>query len=194
MGSWLVTKRRIIRLILTSFLISFLSIPVADAATVIATGTDPTACNQTVDITAYVVAYRLAGGQCVVEFKNVGTTTWQVPTGITSAQVMVVAGGGSGGGLDWTGGGGAGGAGAAPASSRSGNGGAGLSSDISGSTVFYAGGGGGGYGGGRGGGGGGYGGGGRLEGAAGGNDGNFRSPHGVGGARNSSGSSGRNEY
>jgi len=58
-------------------------------------------------------------------------------------------------------------------------------------------GGGGGYGGGGGGGrregGGGYGGGGRREGAAGGNDGNFRSPYG-GGARNSSGSSGRNEY
>ena len=57
--------------------------------------------------------------------------------------------------------------------------------------------GGGGYGGGGGGrreGGGGYGGGGRLEGSAGGNDGNFRSPYGGSGARNSSGSSGRNEY
>ena len=57
--------------------------------------------------------------------------------------------------------------------------------------------GGGGYGGGGGGrreGGGGYGGGGRREGAAGGNDGNFRSPYGGGGSRNSSGSSGRNEY
>ena len=56
--------------------------------------------------------------------------------------------------------------------------------------------GGGGYGGGGGRreGGGGYGGGGRREGAAGGNDGNFRSPYGGGGARNSSSSSGRNEY
>ena len=57
--------------------------------------------------------------------------------------------------------------------------------------------GGGGYGGGGGGrreGGGGYGGGGRREGSAGGNDGNFRSPYGGGGSRNSSGSSGRNEY
>ena len=56
--------------------------------------------------------------------------------------------------------------------------------------------GGGGYGGGGGRreGGGGYGGGGRREGAAGGNDGNFRSPYGGGGARNSSGSSGLNEY
>ena len=63
----------------------------------------------------------------------------------------------------------------------------------------YGGGGreGGGYGGGGGGrreGGGGYGGGGRREGSAGGNDGNFRSPYGGGGARNSSGSSGLNEY
>ena len=56
------------------------------------------------------------------------------------------------------------------------------------------GGGGGGYGGGGYGGGGREGGGGRREGAAGGNDGNFRSPYGGGGARNSSGSSGRNEY
>jgi hypothetical protein len=58
--------------------------------------------------------------------------------------------------------------------------------------------GGGGYGGGGGGGrregGGGYGGGGRREGSAGGNDGNFRSPYGGGGARQNSGSSGRNEY
>ena len=56
--------------------------------------------------------------------------------------------------------------------------------------------GGGGYGGGGGRreGGGGYGGGGRREGAAGGNDGNFRSPYSGGGSRNSSGSSGRNEY
>ena len=56
--------------------------------------------------------------------------------------------------------------------------------------------GGGGYGGGGGRreGGGGYGGGGRREGSAGGNDGNFRSPYGGGGARQNSGSSGRNEY
>ena len=54
--------------------------------------------------------------------------------------------------------------------------------------------GGGGYGGGRREGGGGYGGGGRREGSAGGNDGNFRSPYGGGGARQNSGSSGRNEY
>ena len=55
--------------------------------------------------------------------------------------------------------------------------------------------GGGGYGGGGGRreGGGGYGGGGRREGSAGGNDGNFRSPYGGGGARQNSGSSGRNE-
>jgi len=98
MGSWLVTKRRIIRLILTSFLISFLSIPVADAATVIATGTDPTACNQTVDNTPNVTAYRLAGGECVVEFKNVGTVNWTVPTGVTAVQVLTVGGGGGGGG------------------------------------------------------------------------------------------------
>jgi len=86
-------------------------------------------------------------------------------------------GGGGGGGYGGGGGGGYGGGGG-----REGGGGGGRD-------------GGGGYGGGGGRreGGGGYGGGGRREGSAGGNDGNFRSPYG-GGARQNSGSSGRNEY
>jgi hypothetical protein len=92
--------------------------------------------------------------------------------------------GGGGGGGGYGGGGGGGGYGGG---GREGGGGG------------YGGGGrdgGGGYGGGGGRreGGGGYGGGGRREGSAGGNDGNFRSPYGGGGARQNSGSSGRNEY
>jgi hypothetical protein len=43
----------------------------------------------------------------IVEFRDIGTTTWTCPPGITRIQVLVVAGGGGGGG--WGGGGGAGG-------------------------------------------------------------------------------------
>jgi hypothetical protein len=82
--------------------LSAISVPFANAATVTATGTNPSVCNQEVGNSTNVESSRV-GNKCVVEFKNIGTTTWQVPTGITSAQVMVVAGGGSGGGLDWTG-------------------------------------------------------------------------------------------
>ena len=88
--------------------LSFFTIPPAQAATVIATGTNPSICNQEVGNAASVVAYRLTGGDCVVEFKNVGSTTWTVPTGITSAWILVV-GGGGGGASRHAGGGGAGG-------------------------------------------------------------------------------------
>jgi hypothetical protein len=85
----------------------FTSIP-AQAAPVTATGTNPSICNQEVGNAASVVAYRLTGGDCVVEFKNVGATTWTVPTGITSAWILVV-GGGGGGASRHAGGGGGGG-------------------------------------------------------------------------------------
>lgn len=80
----------------------------ASAATVVATGTDATVCNQVVGDATSVVAYRITGGDCVIEFKNVGSTTWTVPLGVTSAWVLVVAGGG-GGASRHAGGGGAGG-------------------------------------------------------------------------------------
>lgn len=80
----------------------------AHAATVTATGTNPSVCNQTVGDATNVIAYRLSGGDCVIEFKNVGTTTWSVPTGVGSAWILVV-GGGAGGASRHAGGGGAGG-------------------------------------------------------------------------------------
>ena len=73
----------------------FTSIP-AQAAPVTATGTNPSVCNQEVGNAASVVAYRLTGGDCVVEFKNVGSTTWTVPNGVTSVSLLVVGGGGGG--------------------------------------------------------------------------------------------------
>jgi hypothetical protein len=109
------TWRRLIKyfsLTLTaSLLISGLSlftVPSAQAAPVTATGTNPSICNQEVGDALNVVAYRLSGGDCVIEFKNTGSTTWTVPAGITAVNVLVV-GGGGGGGSRAAGGGGGGG-------------------------------------------------------------------------------------
>ena len=82
----------------------------ANAATVTASGphASPSVCNQTVGNATNVVAYRLAGGDCVVEFKNAGaTTTWTSDSHVSRIWVLVVAGGGGGGA--WVGGGGGGG-------------------------------------------------------------------------------------
>lgn len=102
--------RKKIALALLAFLAvnNIVLIQPASAATVLATGTDATVCNQVVGDATSVVAYRITGGDCVIEFKNVGSTTWTVPLGVTSAWVLVVAGGG-GGASRHAGGGGAGG-------------------------------------------------------------------------------------
>lgn len=47
----------------------------------------------------------------IIEFKNVGTTTWTVPSNVNTIEYLIVAGGGSGGGGYDTGAGGGGGAG-----------------------------------------------------------------------------------
>ena len=80
----------------------------AAAATVIAAGTNGSYCNQTVGDVTNIVAYRNAAGDCVIEFKNVGTTTWTAPSGIVGFRVLVV-GGGGGGASRHAGGGGGGG-------------------------------------------------------------------------------------
>lgn len=69
----------------------------AIAATVTATGTNPSVCNQEVGNATNVTAVRLAGGDCVVQFKNVGTTTWTVPAGVIAVNSLVIGGGGGGG-------------------------------------------------------------------------------------------------
>ena len=100
--------------ILTALILFSTLIPAApsNAAPVTATGTNPTICNQEVGNSAGVTAYRITGGDCVVEFKNVGTTTWTVPLGVTSITYLVIAGGGGGaGGQASEHGGGGGGAG-----------------------------------------------------------------------------------
>ena len=101
------TKKALFAPILLSLILSLVPAP-AFAATVIATGVNSTVCNQDVGNTTSVLAYRISGGDCVIEFKNVGTTTWTVPVGVTSAWILVV-GGGGGGASRHAGGGGAGG-------------------------------------------------------------------------------------
>lgn len=97
-------------LAILSLLLIFQTIP-AQAATVTADA-GATNCNQEVDNAASVVAYRLSAGFCVIEFKRTGSTTWTVPTGVTSISYLLVAGGGGGaGGQASEHGGGGGGAG-----------------------------------------------------------------------------------
>lgn len=104
--------KRLTRLLISSILLASLIVPfqasTAHAITVTATGTDASVCNQNVDVTTGVVAYRLSGGDCVIEFKNTGTAMWTPNAGVISVRVLVVGGGGGGGGRH-AGGGGAGG-------------------------------------------------------------------------------------
>jgi hypothetical protein len=81
---------------MSSFIFSFGIYP-AEAAVVTATGTNATICNQTVSDATSVVAYRLSGGDCVIEFRNVGSLNWTAPSNAPAIQVLVVAGGGGGG-------------------------------------------------------------------------------------------------
>jgi hypothetical protein len=53
------------------------------------------------------VTMTVVEGECVLKFTNVGTTTWTVPSGVTTVRVLVV-GAGGGGGADAGGGGGGG--------------------------------------------------------------------------------------
>ncbi len=81
-----------------------------NALTLTATGTDPTACDQTVDSITGVSAQRLAGGDCILQFTNTSNFVWTVPKGLETVTYLVVGGGGGGGnGYDAGGGGGGGG-------------------------------------------------------------------------------------
>jgi hypothetical protein len=93
-----------------SFLLLIPSLP-SQAAPVTAAG-GATLCDQTVGSSGGVSAYQASNGDCVVEFRTVGSTTWTVPSGVTTVTYLVVAGGGGGaGGQASEHGGGGGGAG-----------------------------------------------------------------------------------
>ena len=49
------------------------------------------------------------GGYKYAAFTSTGASTWTCPTGVTSAEILIVGGGGCGGGQHYAGGGGAGG-------------------------------------------------------------------------------------
>jgi len=107
MKNRLTAKVSIFVLILSAF--NFVNTEQTVAATITATGTNPSVCNQTVNVTTGVTAERLADGDCVVKFTAASTTiSWTVPAGVTAVNVLVVGGGGAGG-TRAGGGGGAGG-------------------------------------------------------------------------------------
>ena len=98
-------------LIIGQISFAFVSISPAQAALVTATGTNSTACDQSVSNSAGITAAR-SGQDCIVTFTNTTEATWTVPLGVTSVSAIVVGGGGGGGdSADWQtgGGGGAGG-------------------------------------------------------------------------------------
>jgi len=91
----------LITLIFSTF--SPIAIHTANAATV---GTAP--CDSTVS-SATGVTVTVSGDYCYVSFTSTAAaTTWTVPAGVTSADLLLIAGGGGGGGGAWGGGGGAG--------------------------------------------------------------------------------------
>ena len=77
--------------LLASGLIPMVSLDSAVASTTVGTG----ACEQTVDSSAGVSVTQI-GNDCVVTF-TAGTTTWTVPTGVSSLALLAVGGGGGGG-------------------------------------------------------------------------------------------------
>lgn len=87
-------RKLVFCLLAVSLNLNFL--PSASAATAIATGTNPDACNQTVSISTNVSSVR-SGQECIVTFTNSSETIWTVPTGVTRISAIVVGGGGGGG-------------------------------------------------------------------------------------------------
>ena len=87
-------KKIKLTIVVTLLVNSLVSVSPAKALTVTATGTNPSVCNQEVDTSTSVTATRLAGGDCLIQFKNAGVTvTWTVPVGASSIQYLIVAGG-----------------------------------------------------------------------------------------------------
>ncbi|MGA1361546.1 MAG: glycine-rich domain-containing protein [Ilumatobacteraceae bacterium] len=70
-------------------------------------------CTSTVGNATNVTMSVDGSGLCVLQFKNVGSTTWTVPAGVTAADVLVVGGGGAGAWSDVIAQGGGGGGGVA---------------------------------------------------------------------------------
>ena len=98
--------RHLARFLTLSLLVGLLSSigPIAPAQAVsIGSGTCVSDANSNLGV---VVAS--SGGYCYVAFTNAGSNSWTAPSGVNSAEFLIIAGGGAGGGGAWGGGGGAG--------------------------------------------------------------------------------------
>jgi uncharacterized repeat protein (TIGR02543 family) len=116
------SKKLLIQFLTLVLIVSSLSVislakaPEAKAATVTATGTNPTVCNQDVTNTPdsgnnRIDAYRNTINSidyCIIEFRNTTVNTWTKPAGVAAIDFLVVGGGGGGGSNAATGGGGGG--------------------------------------------------------------------------------------
>jgi len=69
---------------------------VARAASIFATGTNPSSCDQSLTVADSVTAQRV-GQECIVTFTNTTETLWTVPAGVTKVSAIIVGGGGGGG-------------------------------------------------------------------------------------------------
>lgn len=90
---------------------SLTNLTLSQGATVTATGTNPSTCDQSVNDATGVIASRLSGGDCLIKFTDTSVSyQWTAPTNLYAVTYLVVGGGGSGGtGWDSTGAAGGGG-------------------------------------------------------------------------------------
>ena len=101
------SKRIVVIAALLAALLPSVALDSAQAATVVATGTNPSVCNQIVSDSNGITAQRSLQ-ECIVTFTNATEATWTVPSGVTRISAIIVGGGGGGGDskADATGGGG----------------------------------------------------------------------------------------
>ena len=80
------------------FAFSLVAIPSTFLATPVQAATVTSgSCTADVDNATGVTMTVAPGGDCVLSFTRTGTTTWTVPSGVTSVRALVVGGGGAGG-------------------------------------------------------------------------------------------------
>jgi hypothetical protein len=81
---------------LVAVLLPSVALEPAQAATVTATGTNPSVCNQIVSNSNGITAQR-SSQECIVTFTNATEASWTVPSGVTRISAIIVGGGGGGG-------------------------------------------------------------------------------------------------
>jgi hypothetical protein len=101
------SKRIVVITALMAMLLHSVALAPANAVTLVATGTNPSVCNQIVSNSSGITAQR-SSQECIVTFTNTTEASWTVPAGVTRISAIIVGGGGGGGDskADSTGGGG----------------------------------------------------------------------------------------